>query len=118
MADDFRRAFLRHLDQHGTSLAALARETGVSLDVLKKLKTRATGSTTAENAMLISAYYGKTVNQFIAGDEVSADQTFANLLQMLTPAERQLLEAQMRGLIYSLPMPCAPAPTMGDTDET
>jgi len=99
MADDFRRAFLRHLDEHGTSLAALARETGVSLDVLKKLKSRATGSTTAENALLIAALYGKTVNQFVAGIEVSADQRLENLLSLLTPSERQLLEAQMLGLI-------------------
>ena len=99
MADDFRRAFLRHLDDHQTQLSALARETGVSLDVLKKLKGRATGSTTVENAMLIAAYYGKTVNQFVSGQDVTQDQKLANLMQLLTPEERQLLEAQMLGLI-------------------
>jgi hypothetical protein len=99
MADDFRRALLRHMDQHQTSMAVLSRATGVSLDVLKKLKTRATGSTTVENALLISAFYGKTVNQFIAGEDVSQADKLANLLQLLTPAERQLVEAQMLGLI-------------------
>lgn len=65
MADDFRRAFLRHLEDHGTSLTAISRATGVSLDVLKKLKTRGSGSTSVENGMLIAAFYGETVNQFV-----------------------------------------------------
>lgn len=99
MADDFRRAFISHVEEHGTSLAALARDTGVSLDVLKKLKTRATGSTTAENAMLIAAYYGKTVNQFVVGQEVSLNDKLGNLLQLLSPEERRFVEAQMLGLI-------------------
>jgi len=99
MAQDFRSAFLHHVTQHKTSLSALARETGVSVDVLKKLKTRATASTSVESAMLIAAYYGKTVNQFVACEEVSVDQTLENLLSLLTPSERQLLQAQMLGLI-------------------
>lgn len=101
MADDFRRAFLRHIDEHRTSMADLARATGVSLDVLKKLKTRPTGSTTVENGLLIAAFYGKTVNQFVTGEPLSEDDRLQNLLSMLTPSERQLLEAQMLGLIAS-----------------
>lgn len=99
MTDDFRRAFLRHLEEHGTPLTALSRATGVSLDVLKKLKTRGSGSTTVENGMLIAAYYGETVNQFVAMDQVTDRQKLNNLFELMTPSERQLLEAQMLGLI-------------------
>lgn len=99
MADDFRRAFLRHIEEHGTPLTALSRATGVSLDVLKKLKTRGAGSTTVENGMLIAAYYGETVNQFVALEPVTERQKLNNLFELLTPSERQLLEAQMLGLI-------------------
>jgi len=99
MADDFRRAFLEHVEQHQTRLTDMARATGVSLDVLKKLNTRPTGSTTVENGMLIAAYYGKTVNEFVSGAHVAPRQKLGNLLALLTPEERQLLEAQMLGLV-------------------
>lgn len=99
MADDFRRAFLRHIEEHSTPLTALSRATGVSLDVLKKLKTRGAGSTTVENGLLIAAYYGETVNQFVAMDQVTDRQKLNNLFELMTPSERQLLEAQMLGLI-------------------
>lgn len=101
MANDFRRAFLRHLEEHQTSMTTLSRETGVSLDVLKKLKTRPTASTTVENALLIAAFYGKSVNDFVAGRDASADTALQTLLQLLTPEERRLLEAQMLGLLAS-----------------
>ena len=99
MTEDFRRAFLRHLEEHGTPLTAIARATGVSLDVLKKLKTRGSGSTTVENGMLIAAFYGETINQFVSLTPVTDRQKLANLFELLTPSERQLLEAQMLGLV-------------------
>ncbi len=99
MEHDFRRAFLCHLEEHQTPLATLARDTGVSLDVLKKLKTRSMGSTSAENAILIAAFYGKTVNQFVANQSVTVQDKAANLLGLMTPSEQQLFQAQMLGVI-------------------
>ncbi|MDO6587358.1 helix-turn-helix transcriptional regulator [Salipiger sp. 1_MG-2023] len=99
MAHDFRHAFIWHLDRHGTKLSDLVNETGVSRDVLNKLKARENSSTTVENAMLIAAYYGKSISDFIAlkdADEASAARA---LFDLLTPEERRLVEAQIRGIL-------------------
>lgn len=100
MADDFRRALIWHMDKHRTSIADLVRATEVSRDVINKLRAREGSSTTVENAMLIAAFYGKTVNDFVALREVDSAERFAALLALLRPEERRLLEAQIRGLLH------------------
>ena len=99
MADDFRTALIWHMDVEGTKISDLVRETGVSRDVINKLLGRENSSTSAENAMLIAAYYGKTVNQFVARVPVDADDRLRTLYGLLRPEERRILEAQMRGLV-------------------
>ncbi len=99
MANDFRNALIWHMDAHGTTIADLVTRTGVSRDVINKLKKREASTTTVENAMLIAAFYGKTVNQFILKQDVSPSERAQNLFAMLQPEETQLLEAQMRGLL-------------------
>ncbi len=99
MANDFRSALLWHMDQNGTTIADLVARTGVSRDVINKLKAREDASTTVENAMLIAAYYGKTVNQFIMRQEVSAPERAQNLFSLLLPEESKLLEAQIQGVL-------------------
>jgi plasmid maintenance system antidote protein VapI len=99
MADDFRSAFLWHMEQNGTKVVDLVRDTGVSRDVINKLIGRAASSTSAENAMLIAAYYGKNVNQFVARVPVSAQERMQTLFDLLQPEERRLLEAQMLGIV-------------------
>lgn len=99
MANDFRSALIWHMEQHKTTIADLVARTGVSRDVINKLKARSDASTTVENAMLIAAFYGKTVNQFIMRQEVD-DQTRAqNLFELLQPEDARLLEAQIQGLL-------------------
>lgn len=99
MANDFKNALIWHMAEHDTKIAELVRQTGVSRDVINKLISRDNASTTVENGMLIAAYYGKTVNQFIALDNVDADGSSRNLFEMLLPAERRLVEAQMLGIV-------------------
>ena len=99
MSGDFRRALMWHMDRHQTAIADLVRETGVSRDVINKLKAREDSSTTAENAMLIAAYYGKSVNDFMNLRETDETDRLRALFDLLSPVERRLLEAQMRGLI-------------------
>jgi len=99
MAHDFRHALVWHMDNEGTSITDLVSATGVSRDVINKLRARPESSTTVENAMLIAAYYGKTVNQFISLEQTDSDDAARSLIELLTPEERRLLEAQMRGLI-------------------
>lgn len=99
MASDFRKALLWHMDHHDTGISDIVSATGVSRDVINKLKARENASTTVENAMLIAAYYGKTVNEFIALKDATAISRATALIEMLKPEERRLLEAQIRGLL-------------------
>ena len=96
MIGDFRHALLRHMEEHGTAISDLVAATGVSRDVINKLKAREKSSTTVENGMLIAAFYGKTVNQFVSMQETTEADIIASLFGMLEPRERQLLAKQMR----------------------
>lgn len=100
MEPDFQKAFLWHLEQFGTSLAELVRETGVSRDVLNKLKSRPGSSTSVENGMLIAAYYGKTINEFVAMVDATDSSRFQALAGLLLPEEQRLLESQIRGILF------------------
>ena len=99
MADDFRSALIWHMDQDDTKIVDLVRQTGVSRDVINKVLRRENSTTSVENAMLIAAFYGKSVNQFVARSEVRPSDRLRNLLDLLRPEEQRLLEAQMRGLV-------------------
>lgn len=54
----FRQRFLDSLRETGVSIAELSRRTGVSYDVLNKLKRGSIGSTSVENAEKIAAHFG------------------------------------------------------------
>lgn len=87
------------MEHYRTSISELVKATGVSRDVINKLRARENASTTAENALLIAAYYGKSVNDFITLRDEDESRRTAALLDLLTPEERQLLQAQIRGLL-------------------
>jgi hypothetical protein len=95
----FRDALLRHMAQRDTTIADLSRGSGVSPDVIKKVRTRPNASTKAEEAVRIAAFFGKTVDQFIKNEEVSKDQQLMLLVELLSPDEQMLLEAQIRAMI-------------------
>lgn len=99
MASTFRDALLWHMDQHHTTIADLARGSGVSSDIIKKLRTR-NSSTSAESAIAIARYYGETLEQFIAC-EVRPEAGFQDLWARLTPDERRIVQAQIEGLLSS-----------------
>ncbi len=96
---DFRHALLWHMEQHGTRIAELAKGAGVSVDTVKKIRTRVGASTSAENAAKIAAFYEKSVLQFIHCEDRAEHDAFIALLDLLTPAERQFVMAQLRGII-------------------
>lgn len=100
MSDGTFRAALRwHMENTGTTIAELAKATGVSEDTLKKIRTRHNASTKTENAVRIAAFFGKDVNAFLrCGNEVD-DQELPALLDLLTEEERRFLLAQVRGLL-------------------
>ncbi len=79
----------------------LAKGSGVSLDVIKKLRLgeRPNSSTTPENALKIAAYFGLTLEAFMKTGETEPGSALADLAQLLTPQEEKLLAAQIRGLL-------------------
>jgi hypothetical protein len=100
MESDFRHALLWHMDREHTRPAVLARSAGVSLDIIKKLRTREHSSTNAEVASKIAAYYGKTLEQFIRCEDTATDEaSFIALLGLLSADERAILLRQVRGMI-------------------
>lgn len=99
MASDFRQALIWHMDHHETKIVDLVRATGVSRDVINKLISRERSSTTAENALLISAYYGKSLERFIRCEEDGLESALPGLTELLTPDEEAMLEAQVRGIL-------------------
>jgi len=96
---DFRDALLWHMTQGQTTIAALAKGSGVSADVIKKVRSREGASAKAEDAWRIAAYFGKELPQFIRCEDVPDDQEFHSLLGLLDPKEKKLLGAQMRAML-------------------
>jgi plasmid maintenance system antidote protein VapI len=99
MANDFRSALKWHMAEHNTTIAQLVKATGISRDVINKLLTRENSSTVAENALLVSAYYGKTLEQFINCDDGATAEKLGQLAGLLTPDEARILEAQVLGIL-------------------
>ncbi|WP_422074142.1 hypothetical protein [Tranquillimonas rosea] len=99
MASDFREALMWHMRKHDTTIAELVSATGVSRNVVNKLKSRPGSSTDVENGMLIAAFYGKTLNEFIQCSDATSTSRLAALFSLLEPEEQRLVEAQIRGLL-------------------
>ena len=98
MEKRFGTALIWHVRQNSTSLSDLARQTGVSLAVIKNLHTGRSTSTTAEIALAIAAYFGKTLPQFL-NCQTNEEDSLVALLELPTEEERRLLERQVLGLI-------------------
>lgn len=94
----FHDALLWHMSRHNTKIAELAEGSGVSADAIKKLRTRPGGSTNAEYAARIAAFYGKSVRAFLDCDDAS-DAGIEDLARLLTPDERRIVAAQIRGML-------------------
>jgi transcriptional regulator with XRE-family HTH domain len=99
MTDEFRNAFLWHLDRYGTKLSELVAATGVSRDALNKLKARSPASTSAENALAIAAFYGEKLEEFIRCEEPGHERPAKALVDLLRPDEERLIAAQIQGIL-------------------
>lgn len=62
----FGDALIAHMARTGLSVAAICEASGVSRDVLMKLRTRPGSSTTVENAAAIARAFGKSVEAFMS----------------------------------------------------
>ena len=99
MENTFRDALSWHMKEAKTSITDLVEATGVSRDVINKLRSRENSSTTAENAVLIASHYGKTVNQFMAHASVSHQDQLQTMIGSLKIEVQMMLIAQIEGLL-------------------
>lgn len=95
----FREALMRHMTAQDTTIAELAAGAQVSPDIIKKLRVRDQATTTAEVAMKIAAFYGKTLEEFVSGADVGERHKLASMLDLLSDEEVRVLASQIRGMI-------------------
>jgi hypothetical protein len=102
VAASFNTALRWHMERFGPGPTELAKATGVSIGAIKMMRLRPESSTSAEKATAIARYYGKSVKAFMeCVDDTEAESALEKLLQQLTPDERKMLEAQVRGMLAS-----------------
>jgi len=99
MGKKFRDAFVDRLQQTGTQVAELAREAGVSKDMLNKLKQGKSQSINADDAIKVAAYFDETLNQFVGLSRPELEAEFKDLFGRLTEAEQQFLLRQIKGIV-------------------
>ena len=109
--DSFGEALKVRMERTGLKIADLSREAGVSVDILKDLVGRETGSTSAENAIAIAKVFGLEVESFMQADDspevVATSETepqtpHGDVVYMSEPLDRpQALE----GSTYKLKWP-------------
>ena len=99
MSESFREALLWHIEQHNTNVTHLAKATGVSRDAINKLRAREGSTTTVENALMIAAFYGKTVNQFVNREPAPQEDIIQALIGLLSDAETRELATQIRSIL-------------------
>ncbi len=110
MENDFQTALVWHMERDGTTIAELAKDTGVSRDIINKLLGKGRGvnkkpSTAVENAILIAAYYDKTVEQFINLDDGASVSRLNQISGFLLSSEAELLEVQARAILRKRGIP-------------
>lgn len=95
----FRDALVWHMARTGVSIGELSAGTGVTPDTIKKLRSRPDASTVIVNAVLISSYFGLSIERFMQMDDGAEESTLHELSELLFPDERRMVEAQVRGLL-------------------
>lgn len=87
------------MERHGTRIVDLVNGTGVSRDVVNKILGRSSASTSVDSAILIAAFYGKSVNQFVSKQDVSDIEKVTTLFELMQPEDLHMLEAQIQGIL-------------------
>ncbi|MEX0281260.1 MAG: hypothetical protein AB3N13_08750 [Arenibacterium sp.] len=79
----------------------IARRTGVSLDMLKKLKQIPDRKTNVEDARKIANYFDQTLEEFIANPGLEGPLRIVSAYSQLPEALQKQLEAYAEGLAHS-----------------
>lgn len=95
----FREALIRHRDESGLTLEAVARGSNVPLATVGKLCRREGKQTSAENALQIAQFFGMTLEEFVGMAQVDDDAQILRIVRRLDPETKDILLRQMRGLV-------------------
>lgn len=101
MKKSFGDALKERMDRDGTRIAELAHATGVSEDIIKKLRSRPGSGTNPEDAVRLAAYFGATIMELIEGSDPV--NRLASRLELLSEDEKRLLLAQIDGILQNRP---------------
>lgn len=101
MKQSFRDALIRHLADTHVGLTELAKGAGVSLDTLMKLNTGRIATTSVEQAMAISAFFGLSLESFTDPTISAVAPNLEQVLPRLSTDERKMLLSQVRGMLES-----------------
>jgi len=95
----FREAMIERLDLTGITVADLARKTGVSKGLLDKLRQRRTETPNVYDAMLISRFFGQTVEEFMGiRSRAEKRDEIIEMLKLLSPEHRAMMIAQIQAV--------------------
>lgn len=98
MTRTFRTALLKYLASSGTTVAELARQTGVSKDQINKLKQRENAKTNVDDALKIAQHFGVSLEEFLEDPELATRSEIVALYSQLSAAEQEMLLAAAQGL--------------------
>ena len=97
MVKTFRDAFIEALDRTGWSVPQVARDAGVSVEQLKKLKQGRALTTNVDDAVRVAHVFGVTLDEFLDDKSVADRDEIADLWRQLSDAERDFLRAAALG---------------------
>lgn len=100
----FREALITRVHASGFSVSELSRRTGVSKSQLDKLMQRRVVTTNVDDATTLARFFGETVEDFMGSGSYRAEPSgplsrIRALVEQLSEAEQEMLEAQIAGLL-------------------
>lgn len=99
MNNNFSDALNWHMETEDTRISELVLGSGVSRDVINKLKSGSSKSTTPENAVQIAKFYGKSVEAFMALSSTRSASDFEKRFNQLHSTEQDAVEALIEGFL-------------------
>ncbi|OJH45168.1 helix-turn-helix transcriptional regulator [Paracoccus sp. SM22M-07] len=97
MSRTFREALNERTGPGKASLKEVADKAGVSYEQLKKVRQGKSGSTNVEDALRVAAFFGLTLNEFLADDLAEDRAEIVQTYNALSEEERQILRDAARG---------------------
>lgn len=98
--DAFRESLISHMDAVGITATDLARCTGVSKAVIDKLRQRVTTKVDVIDALALTAFFGKSVEDFLNAPKFSSDMSrLNNAMQRLDNRDLRIISSMLAAML-------------------